>query len=71
MALSSPLPEWISRTRLLDLDDVGTKVCQQHSGDTASDHAREVEDAYTVKRIHGSICSHPIEMLPRVYLFCR
>ena len=46
MPLGGPLPEWIPVPRLLDLDDVGAKVCQQHSGDTASDHAREVEDAH-------------------------
>src|SRR5437879_5210501 len=43
--LATPVAEVVAATRALDLDDVGSEICQQHRAVGPGHHAREIEDA--------------------------
>ncbi len=52
LAVAGPLAQRVTDTRLLDLDDVGAEIGEQHAGDTAGDHAGQIEDADTFQGSH-------------------
>ena len=53
LSLGRPLPERIAGAWLLHLDDVGAEVGEQHAGDAAGHHPRQVEDPHAGERFHA------------------
>jgi hypothetical protein len=48
-----PGPRLVAAARVLDLDDVGTQIGQQHAAEGASQHPGQVEHADTFERERG------------------
>jgi hypothetical protein len=57
LPLSRPLPQWVAGAGLLDFDDLGAEIGEQHAGDTSGHHPRQVEDPHAVQRFHPVVCS--------------
>jgi hypothetical protein len=47
------LTERVADPWLLDLDDVGAEIRQQHAGDATGHHPRQIEDPHAAQRFHA------------------
>ena len=54
LSVRGPLSKGVAGPRLLDLDDIGAKVRQQHAGEAAGDHSGDVENPNPRERLWAS-----------------